>query len=315
MDRDREDLNKSVPNPELKQTYRIDWCSQVNCVRKRDVQSSGGACQGPRARSSASATLSKSSSSKGRRDQLDIDGESFARTSQGEREARKTGEIEPLAEAHGVAIVVRITGPIIAGTVEKCGGRGDGESRRMGTSRIWRRISARTASRSAQAARNASSVTGDSAAVISRYSRSIGLSSDSCPLVLWRSRWPMTWPKKNHQRFSAMSNLSRRKWFNAEALGGKKLCGAADCFDEFLVWRSRARGCVEFRCEDPFRFLLESPCSRNRCRKWIAHQGPPLLQIKLEGRRRCGPSDPPRPARKMRRRVEGNGRWQECGPE
>ena len=50
-------------------------------------------------------------------DQLDVDGESFGRLSHGKREAGKAGRIQPLGETHGVAIIVRIAGPVVAGAV------------------------------------------------------------------------------------------------------------------------------------------------------------------------------------------------------
>ena len=64
-------------------------------------------------------------------DELDTDGESFGRLAEGEREARESGQVEPLAEAHGVAIVVRIAGPVVALAVAErglCGYRREKEA-------------------------------------------------------------------------------------------------------------------------------------------------------------------------------------------
>ena len=53
-------------------------------------------------------------------DQLNVDGEAFGRLSHRKREAGEASEIEPLAETHGVAIVVRIGGPVVAGAMFEC---------------------------------------------------------------------------------------------------------------------------------------------------------------------------------------------------
>src|SRR5579883_117931 len=58
-------------------------------------------------------------------DELDADGKALGRAAHGERKAGETREIEPLAEAHGVAIVVRLAGGVVSGTMRERGFGGD----------------------------------------------------------------------------------------------------------------------------------------------------------------------------------------------
>src|SRR5580692_5113819 len=58
-------------------------------------------------------------------DELKVDGESFRGAAEGKRQGRKTGKIQPLAEAHGVAIIVRIAGAVVAGAMWEGGCGGD----------------------------------------------------------------------------------------------------------------------------------------------------------------------------------------------
>ena len=57
--------------------------------------------------------------------QLDIDGEPLGRLSHGKREAWEASEIEPLRETHGVAVVVGVGRPVVAGAVLERRGRGN----------------------------------------------------------------------------------------------------------------------------------------------------------------------------------------------
>ena len=50
-------------------------------------------------------------------DELDVDGEAFGRAAHGQGKTGKASEIKPLAEAHGIAIVVGLAGNVIALTV------------------------------------------------------------------------------------------------------------------------------------------------------------------------------------------------------
>jgi len=59
-------------------------------------------------------------------DKLDIDGETFGGAAHRERDTGEAGEIEPLAEAHGVAIVVRLAGRVVPGAVMEGGFGGHG---------------------------------------------------------------------------------------------------------------------------------------------------------------------------------------------
>ena len=65
-------------------------------------------------------------------DELDIDREPFGRAAHWQREARKAGEIQPLAEAHGVPIVVRLARCVVTCAVGKrrFGGNGGEQNRR-----------------------------------------------------------------------------------------------------------------------------------------------------------------------------------------
>ena len=59
-------------------------------------------------------------------DELDIDGQAFGGLAHGEREAGETGDIEPLGETHGVAVIVRVVGAVVADAVFEGWGRGNG---------------------------------------------------------------------------------------------------------------------------------------------------------------------------------------------
>ena len=57
----------------------------------------------------------------GTADQLDVDGEAFGGAAHGQREGGEAGEIEPLAVAHGIAVVVWLAGGVVAMAVLKRG--------------------------------------------------------------------------------------------------------------------------------------------------------------------------------------------------
>lgn len=64
-------------------------------------------------------------------DQLDIDGEAFGGLSHRKREPREAGKVEPLAETHGVAVIVRIIGAVVAGPMME-GRRGGNRRKKNG---------------------------------------------------------------------------------------------------------------------------------------------------------------------------------------
>jgi len=57
----------------------------------------------------------------GTADQLDVDGEAFGGAAHGQRQGGEAGKIEPLAVAHGIAVVVWLTGGVVAIAVLKSG--------------------------------------------------------------------------------------------------------------------------------------------------------------------------------------------------
>ena len=65
----------------------------------------------------------------GAADQLHVDRQSFRRTAERKRETGEAGEVQPLAEAHGIAIIVRIAGTIVACAVAKGGSGGYGRKK------------------------------------------------------------------------------------------------------------------------------------------------------------------------------------------
>ena len=54
------------------------------------------------------------------RDELDIDGKAFGGSAHRQTKSGETREIEPLAEAHGFAVVVWIVGAVVARAVLEC---------------------------------------------------------------------------------------------------------------------------------------------------------------------------------------------------
>jgi hypothetical protein len=61
----------------------------------------------------------------GAADELHVDGKALGRASKRKRKAWGAREIQPLAEAHGVSIIVWIAGAVVAGAVRERGSRGD----------------------------------------------------------------------------------------------------------------------------------------------------------------------------------------------
>src|SRR5215471_8158646 len=57
----------------------------------------------------------------GTADQLDVDGEAFRGAAHRQREGGKAGKIEPLTGTHGIAVVVGLTGSVVAVAVFESG--------------------------------------------------------------------------------------------------------------------------------------------------------------------------------------------------
>ena len=86
----------------------------------------------------------------------------------GRDNAGKAGEIQPLAEAHGVSIIVRIAGAIIAGAVRESGGGGNGREKNGDIAELAKEIGAEVIAFGASIHERYCSVTAGSAAVTAR---------------------------------------------------------------------------------------------------------------------------------------------------
>ena len=75
-------------------------------------------------------------------DELDVDRQTFGRTAEGKRKAGEAGKVQPLGEAHGVSIIVRIAGTIIAGAVGKGRSGGDGQKKNRDVAELTEEIGA-----------------------------------------------------------------------------------------------------------------------------------------------------------------------------
>ena len=79
----------------------------------------------------------------GAADQLDVNGKPFGRAAKGESNAGKADEIQPLAKTHGLAIIVRIAGAIIARAMSESGSRGNGREKNGDVAELTQQVGAK----------------------------------------------------------------------------------------------------------------------------------------------------------------------------